>query len=124
MISVISHRRAIAIGALLTTCTACILTMIQIPIDVQENNVVLPPNNLNCSAQHSSLANTTFKPTYPSLTFGSYMSSAFGSIMFAFGGASTFPTIQAKKDFFKLLYFSNFFPYPPFDNDNIFFRLI
>ena len=51
MISVISYRRPIAIGALLTTCTACILTMIQIPIDVQENNVVLPPNNLNCSAQ-------------------------------------------------------------------------
>ena len=106
MISVISYRRPIAIGALLTTCTACILTMIQIPIDVQENNVVLPPNNLNCSAQHSS--NTTFMPTYPSLTFGSYMSSAFGSIMFAFGGASTFPTIQAKNVFSNYL---DFFPH-------------
>ena len=108
MISVISYRRPIAIGALLTTCTACILTMIQIPIDVQENNVVLPPNNLNCSAQHSS--NTTFMPTYPSLTFGSYMSSAFGSIMFAFGGASTFPTIQAKKNNF-FFNFLDFFPH-------------
>ena len=72
-----------AIGALWATSLACILTMIQIPLDVQYNHV-------DCNRTFS---NSTFQPIFPSPTFGSYMG-AFGSLMFAFGGASIFPTVQ------------------------------
>ena len=75
--------RPIAVGALLTTFTACLLTMIQISLDVSSNHV-------QCNESSS---NSTFDPVYPPPTFSGYFA-AFGSIMFAFGGASTFPTIQ------------------------------
>jgi len=63
----------IAVGALLTTVTACTLIVIQSALDysVRETEV-----------------------TYPSPTImGTFK--AFGSVMYAYAGASTFPTIQA-----------------------------
>jgi len=62
----------IAVGALITTCVACLLVII---------TCVLDGNKLE--AKHFPA------PTYDGLF------KAFGSIMFAFAGASTFPTIQA-----------------------------
>lgn len=62
----------IAVGALVTTLAACLLIVIQSALDSQDlEEVVFPAPTLE----------GTFK--------------AFGSIMFAFAGASTFPTIQA-----------------------------
>ena len=75
----------IAVGALLTTVAACILIIIQALLDHHE---------------------TTFdgKVNYGSPTLEGSIK-AFASIMFAFAGASTFPTIQADmkhKDQFKI----------------------
>jgi vesicular inhibitory amino acid transporter len=62
----------IAVGALITTCIACILVIVTCVLDgTQIETKVFPA------------------PTYDGLF------KAFGSIMFAFAGASTFPTIQA-----------------------------
>ena len=80
--------RPIAIGALITTTVACILAMIQMRIDVG-NDIFME----NCSIK-AIPDNSTFEPEYPAPTAKGYFA-AFGSIMFAFGGASTFPTIQA-----------------------------
>ena len=64
--------RFIAVGALITTVTACTMIVVQACLDSTELKTVnYPPPTLEGS----------FK--------------AFGSIMFAFAGASTFPTIQA-----------------------------
>merc|ERR1711936_1183454 len=73
----------IAVGALLTTITACVLIIIQSLLDHKENtegNIEkkIKPTPVNYPAPDPILA---FK--------------AFASIMFAFAGASTFPTIQA-----------------------------
>ncbi|XP_023326958.1 amino acid transporter ANT1 isoform X2 [Eurytemora carolleeae] len=62
----------IAVGALLTTVTACIIIIIKVVID----------------------GNELEQKVYPPPTFQGFLK-AFGSIMFAFAGASTFPTIQA-----------------------------
>jgi len=62
----------IAVGALITTCVACLLVIITCVLDgTQLEEKVFPA------------------PTFDGLF------KAFGSIMFAFAGASTFPTIQA-----------------------------
>ena len=74
----------IAVGALLTTVAACILIIIQALLDREyelEGNVVYASPTIEGSIK------------------------AFASIMFAFAGASTFPTIQADmkhKDQFKI----------------------
>merc|ERR1712013_344454 len=62
----------IAVGALITTCVACLLVIITCVLDGDK----LEAKNFPA-------------PTYDGLF------KAFGSIMFAFAGASTFPTIQA-----------------------------
>lgn len=46
---------------------------------------------------------------YEPPTFKGYMQ-AFGTIMFAFGGASTFPTIQVRAQDMKDLHISSFIP--------------
>ena len=65
--------RPIAVGALLTTVTACTLIVIQSALDYskREDEVTYSPPTIM----------GTFK--------------AFGSVMYAYAGASTFPTIQA-----------------------------
>ena len=79
----LTHFRPIAVGALLTTVAACILIIIQALIDheeVYEGEVARSDPTIEGSIK------------------------AFASIMFAFAGASTFPTIQADmkhKDQFK-----------------------
>merc|ERR1719447_786243 len=62
----------IAVGALITTCIACLLVII------------------NCILDGTQLEEVK----YPAPTMVGFFK-AFGSIMFAFAGASTFPTIQA-----------------------------
>jgi len=62
----------IAVGALITTCIACILVII---------TCILDGNQIEAKVFPAPTTDGTFK--------------AFGSIMFAFAGASTFPTIQA-----------------------------
>ena len=79
-----------AIGALVTTATACVLCMVQLAYDAKNNDVDLT----KCSSNGNHSRNDTFSPQYPKPTPEGYFM-AFGSIMFAFGGASTFPTIQA-----------------------------
>jgi len=66
----------IAVGALLTTVTACVLIVVRSMMDAEE------------------LSNAGLQTVYPSPSaYGTLK--AFGSVMFAFAGASTFPTIQA-----------------------------
>lgn len=62
----------IAVGALVTTVTACILIMVNVSLESQRLEAIEYP---------------------PASAHGFFQ--AFGSIMFAFAGASTFPTIQA-----------------------------
>ena len=62
--------------------------MAQLTLDYTKNNVDIT----KCASNHSS--DTSFTPHYPQHDIQGYFM-AFGSIMFAFGGASTFPTIQA-----------------------------
>merc|ERR1711892_819034 len=62
----------IAVGALITTCLACLLVIV---------TCILDGNQLEEKVFPAPTADGMFK--------------AFGSIMFAFAGASTFPTIQA-----------------------------
>ena len=64
--------------------------MVQLASDAKHNDVDLT----QCSSNGSHSHNDTFSPQYPKPTPEGYFM-AFGSIMFAFGGASTFPTIQA-----------------------------
>jgi len=72
----------IAVGALLTTVTACVLILIQSLLDHREYTT-------------STLDSPEAKEVqYPLPTFEGWVK-AFASIMFAFAGASTFPTIQA-----------------------------
>ena len=64
--------RPVAVGALITTVAACALIIIQALLDVRDaTHVDYPAPSLEGSIK------------------------AFASIMFAFAGASTFPTIQA-----------------------------
>ena len=81
--------RPIAVGALLTTMTGCVLASIQIREDVTSNMTII-----NCSHLNTSYNASNFQADLPAPTAEGYFK-AFGSIMFAFGGASTFPTIQA-----------------------------
>jgi vesicular inhibitory amino acid transporter len=62
----------IAVGALLTTIAACIIIIVKVVMD----------------------GNQLKERVYPPPTLQGFLK-AFGSIMFAFAGASTFPTIQA-----------------------------
>lgn len=120
------HFRLIAVGALLSTVTACGLIMIQALLDhsyleskmdpgYQNPGPVLAAMAENMSAENSIPACTNrtdwFKDfneslvndgndhpacgvRYPTATVSGTFK-AFASIMFAFAGASTFPTIQA-----------------------------
>jgi amino acid permease len=74
--------RFIAVGALASTVVACTLILVQSLLDYQAGEEVVYPEPTMLG---------TFK--------------AFGSIMFAYAGASTFPTIQAdmkKKEKFNI----------------------
>lgn len=64
--------RFIGVGALLTTSVACVLIFVQMVMDGLHNDTPVP-----------------HKPH----TFMEFFMS-FGTILFAYGGASTFPTIQ------------------------------
>ena len=82
----IIHFRPVAVGALLTTVAACVLIIIQALLD-----------------HHEKTDYNGEEVTYPTPSIEGSIK-AFASIMFAFAGASTFPTIQADmkhKDQFK-----------------------
>lgn len=70
--------------------TACALASIQIRHDVTSGEVICSLSNNSVISLNAS----SFHPEFPAPTADGYFA-AFGSIMFAFGGASTFPTIQA-----------------------------
>ena len=76
--------RPFAVGALSTTVTASITIITQIQLDVSHGVVFCNGSTVGPDWQPS------FPPPEPLPYF-----TAFGSIMFAYGGASTFPTIQA-----------------------------
>eukprot|EP00094_Tigriopus_californicus_P008633 TCALIF_08321-PA protein Name:"Similar to AVT1 Vacuolar amino acid transporter 1 (Saccharomyces cerevisiae (strain ATCC 204508 / S288c))" AED:0.26 eAED:0.26 QI:61/1/0.6/1/0.75/0.8/5/0/401 len=80
----------IAIGALVTTSSACILIIAQIVMDSADQDSL---SNCTVISRATSLAFIS-GPEFDPPTFKGFMQ-AFGTIMFAFGGASTFPTIQA-----------------------------
>ena len=73
--------RPIAVGALLTTVIACVCVVIQALIDHRNNT-------------EGYLTGTPKAVDYPAPTTIGVIK-AFSTIMFAFAGASTFPTIQA-----------------------------
>ena len=79
----------IAVGALITTCLACLLVIITCVLDgTQIEEKVFPTPTYH----------GTFKGTIETFKYNrniNVCTLAFGSIMFAFAGASTFPTIQA-----------------------------
>lgn len=79
----------IAIGALITTSVACILIISQIVMDFTDQDYLD-----NCTMIDRENDPVQLATEYEPPTFKGYMQ-AFGTIMFAFGGASTFPTIQA-----------------------------
>ena len=133
--------RLIAVGALLSTVTACALIIIQSLLDHTERSKIydsIDYSTLDTTSEEfythaksnfSSFmenGNSTCKEwsqtfrvhtntsidlpcpvTYPAPTFGGTFK-AFASIMFAFAGASTFPTVQAdmkqKEKFSKAAY--------------------
>ena len=95
--------RFIAVGALISTVVGCIIIMVKEGLDASDEN--------SCYYDFNNITNETLfnvnrpAPSSP-LDFGKgwpkiqhtplhYSSLAFSSIMFAFAGASTFPTIQA-----------------------------
>jgi len=81
----------IAVGALITTCVACILIVVTCVIDGLKYEVgdISRINMLPNGTESASPMKYFPAPTADGLF------KAFGSIMFAFAGASTFPTIQA-----------------------------
>ena len=88
---VFSYSRPIAVGALLTTVAACVCIIIQSLLDHRED---------------TTYGTEAYKGDvdYPDATIMGWVK-AFSTIMFAFAGASTFPTIQADmkhKDQFKI----------------------
>ena len=78
----------IAVGALITTCVACLLVII---------TCVLDGNKLEAKNFPAPTYDGLFKGKTIVILYGVhfFVILAFGSIMFAFAGASTFPTIQA-----------------------------
>ena len=79
----------IAVGALITTCLACLLVIV---------TCILDGNQLEEKVFPAPTADGLFKGTFERQYLYSKLIiifKAFGSIMFAFAGASTFPTIQA-----------------------------
>ena len=96
---ILDFTRPIAVGALLTTMVACILTIIQIRKDVTSGHY----NFTNCNLTMENNDSGVLSPTNSSELHAEFSTptaygyfEAFGSIMFAFGGASTFPTIQVR----------------------------
>ena len=101
MFVVLPLNRPMAVGALGTIVTAGICVIIQAALDY--NDHVIDGNNDGlCDDAHGEDAfhhNATSGdprcvPNLPNPTVKGFFT-AFSSIMFAFGGASTFPTIQA-----------------------------
>ena len=91
--------RFLALGAYTTTAVCCILTIAQMVKDVDSNAVP-------CHAAADTAVGVDrdpFQPHFPSVALSEAVG-AFGSIMFSFGGASTFPTVMVdmkKKSDFK-----------------------
>ena len=64
--------------------------MVQVEVDVKTDNVKCGTGIIHSFRDEL----VTFEPDYPRITLEGYLE-AFGIIMFAFGGISIFPTIQA-----------------------------
>ncbi|GAB6032356.1 hypothetical protein CHUAL_010997 [Chamberlinius hualienensis] len=76
----------IAVGAAVSTAVACVLIVIRSAIDYNRSaSVFEQPDNSTVVVPH--------EVVYPTPTFSSFCL-AFGTILFSYGGASTFPTIQ------------------------------
>ena len=83
-----------AVGALLTIVTACICVAVQAVLD-HSDHIINQHNAEDGVCEFGKFVNGTgCEPVYPKPTAKGFFT-AFSSIMFAFGGASTFPTIQA-----------------------------
>lgn len=78
----------IAVGALITTFSACVMVIIQTLLDVNDD--------AGCHASFNQTTNQTipFEPEFKEVEVMGVFT-AFAAIMFALAGASTFPTIQA-----------------------------
>ena len=82
-----------AVGALLSIVTACICVIVQSAID-HSDSVIRGDNADNRICDGGRLFNGTgCEAIYPKPTAKGFIT-GFPSIMFAFGGVSTFPTIQ------------------------------
>ena len=79
-----------ALMALVTTTTVCIICMVRYPMQVADMEVPNQGHTAACTPSHLSNNGPPHKTPDPEGFFR-----AFGSIMFAFGGASIFPSIQA-----------------------------
>ena len=66
----------------------------QLRFDLNNGDVNCPASATNTSGNSSNSSSGEFEPNFPKPTANGYFE-AFAGIMFAFGGASTFPTIQA-----------------------------
>ena len=83
-----------AVGALVSTVTMTICVIVQASID-HNDHVIMDDNADDGICEGGKFVNGTgCVPIYPSPTVTGFFT-AFATIMFAFGGSSTFPTIQA-----------------------------
>lgn len=83
-----------AVGALLTILTACVCVIVQGAMDYHDH-IISNDNGADETCDEGKYVNGTgCEPIYPSPTADGFFI-AFSSIMFAFGGAPIFPTIQA-----------------------------
>jgi len=77
----------IAVGALISTVVGCVLVLVQEGLDVNDKD--------SCYNMFENGTETGWEVNRPAPESALGFGKAFSSIMFAFAGASTFPTIQA-----------------------------
>ena len=89
MIRTFLLRRPLAFIALFSTLAVCLLTMLQMAIDVSNNTVPCHSTEFFHNRTAGILFTPFYEPVKPFNAFG-----AFGTIVFSYGGASVFPTIM------------------------------
>jgi len=83
----------VAVGALISTVTGCVIVMVKQGLDVGDKDSCYYKDTPSWPGQAS--PHPGWEANHPSPSSFTDFGKAFSSILFAFAGASTFPTIQA-----------------------------